>query len=313
MIRRVACCPDSRTKGAAVFNHLTRRNLLSRGIVVAAGALTANLAAGARLAAAAQAAAPQKPRMHLGTVTYMLGAKMDLATLIDVCEKGGMEGVELRTSHAHAVEPSLDAQGRAKVKALFAKTQVRLVALGSVCEFHSPDAATVKKNIETCGKFVDLAADVGAWGVKVRPNGLVKDVPEDKTLRQIGEAVRECGDYAKAKGIAIVVEIHGGGTADPARMAKVMEYCKHPQVGLCWNSNPSDVKNGSIRENFDLCKAWIRHAHVTNLGGNYPWAELFTLLKGINYSGYAMLETDCKGDVVEFLRDRRAVWERLAT
>jgi hypothetical protein len=33
---------------------------------------------------------------------------------------------------------------------------------------------------------------------------------------------------------------------------------------------------------------------------------------GINYTGYTLLETDTKGDVVEFLRDRRAAWEKLA-
>jgi sugar phosphate isomerase/epimerase len=312
MIRLASAFPL--TKGAAVFDPLTRRHLLRRSIVVAAGAVTAGLGTPARLAMAAEAGAgaAEKPRMHFGTVTYMLGAKMDLPTLIDVCEKGGVEGVELRTTHAHGVEPSLDAEGRAKVKERFAKSKVRLAALGSVCEFHSPDPAAVKKNIETCNKFVQLAADVGAWGVKVRPNGLPKEVPEDKTLRQIGESVRECGEVAKDKGIVIVVECHGGGTADPARMAKIMEYCKHPSVGLCWNSNGGDVKNGSIREGFDLCKAWIRHAHVTNLGGNYPWAELFTLLKGINYTGYTLLETDTKGDAIEFLRGRRAAWEKLA-
>jgi sugar phosphate isomerase/epimerase len=250
--------------------------------------------------------------MHIGTVTYMLGAKMDLATLIDVCEKGGMEGVELRTTHAHGVEPSLDAEGRAKVKAQFAGTKVRLVALGSVCEFHSPDPAAVKKNIDICRQFVQLAADVGAWGVKVRPNGLPKDVPQEKTLRQIGESVRQCAEFAKDMGIAIVLEMHGGGTSDPARMARVMEFCNHPSAGLAWNSNGGDVKNGSVRESFDLCKAWIRHAHVTNLGGSYPWAELFSLLKGINYTGYTMLECSAEGDVVEFLKGRRAVWERLA-
>ena len=296
-----------------MFDPLTRRRLLCRSVALAAGAATAGLARSARLATAAEAAAaPDKPRIRFGTVTYMLAAKMDLPTLIDVCEKGGVEGVELRTTHAHGVEPSLDAEGRAKVKERFARSKVRLAVLGSVCEFHSPDAAAVKKNIETCNKFVQLAADVGAWGVKVRPNGLVKDVPEDRTLRQIGASLRECGEVAKDKGIALVVECHGGGTAELPRMAKIMECCKHPSVGLCWNSNGTDVKNGSIREGFDLCKAWIRHAHVTNLAGNYPWAELFTLLKGIHYAGYTLLETDTKGDVVEFLRDRRAAWEKMA-
>jgi sugar phosphate isomerase/epimerase len=296
-----------------VFDPLTRRRLLRLSIVVAAGAATAGLAGPARLAMAAEAAAaPEKPRIRFGTVTYMLAAKMPLWMLICVCQKGGVEGVELRTTHGHGVEPSLDAEGRAKVKEQFANSKVRLAVLGSVCEFHSPDAAAVKKNIETCNKFVQLAADVGAWGVKVRPNGLVKDVPEDQTLRQIGESLRECGGFAKDKGIALVVECHGGGTAELPRMAKIMEYCKHPSVGLCWNSNGTDVKNGSIREGFDLCKPWIRHAHVTNLGGNYPWAELFTLLKGINYTGYTLLETDTKDDVINFLRDRRAAWEKLA-
>ena len=33
----------------------------------------------------------------------------------------------------------------------------------------------------------------GALGVKVRPNGIPKDVPEEKTIAQIGASLRECG------------------------------------------------------------------------------------------------------------------------
>jgi hypothetical protein len=57
---------------------------------------------------------------------------------------------------------------------------------------------------------------------------------------------------------------------------------------------------------------WRRASrYVTNLGGNYPWAALHAP-QGIHYAGYTLLETDTKGDVVEFLRDRRAAWEKLA-
>lgn len=243
----------------------------------------------------------------------MVGAKMDLETLIDACEKSGMEAVELRSTHAHGVEPSIDAAARAKVKERFAATKVRLYALGSACEYHSPDPAVVRKNVEATKGFVQLAADLGAWGVKVRPNGLPKEVPEDKTLRQIGAACRECGEFAKDKGIVIFVECHGGGTSRPDRMARIMEYCDHPAVCLGWNCNDVDVKDGSIREYFEMCKPWIRHVHIQNLAEKrYPWRELFDLLKAMPYDRYTMIETHAKGDPVEFLREQRRLWEPLA-
>ena len=46
--------------------------------------------------------------MQLGLVTYQWGADWDLPTLIKNCEKTGFRGVELRTTHKHGVEPSLD-------------------------------------------------------------------------------------------------------------------------------------------------------------------------------------------------------------
>ncbi|MBM4042322.1 MAG: TIM barrel protein [Planctomycetes bacterium] len=199
-------------------NH-TRRDFLCDALA-AGGALAAGLAP--RLVGAAEPPAGEKPRIHIGTVTYQVCKDMDLPTLIKACEDSGMEGVELRTTHKHGVEPRLDAEGRAKVKEAFAKTKVKLVALGSTCEYHAADPTVVKKNIETTGAFVQLAADVGAWGVKVRPNGLRKDVPEDATLRQIAGALKECGPFALEKGVKIVVECHGGGTSRLDRMAKIM-------------------------------------------------------------------------------------------
>ncbi|MCY2950527.1 MAG: sugar phosphate isomerase/epimerase [Planctomycetota bacterium] len=293
-----------------MFNPLTRRDMIRTGLA-AAGLLAAGAARPLAAGAAEAAAGAAKCSFHLGMVTYMVGAKMDLPTLIDVCEKSGLEGVELRTTHKHGVEPSLDAAGRAKVKETFAKTKVKLVALGTTCEFHAADPATVKKNIAETGEFVKLAADVGAPLVKVRPNGFRKDVSQDESLKQIGKAVAECGELAKEKGIVIVVEMHGP-PSDAPNMAKIMEACKHPSCGLCWNSNAGDAKTGSVKANFDLVKQWIKHCHVRELTKNdYPWQELMTCFKGMGYTGYTMLETSTKEDPVEFLKKQRAAWEKM--
>ena len=222
-----------------MLDRLTRRGVIRTGLAAAgawaAGGAARPLEAGNREQGTGKDGSrspfpvPRSP--PLGMVTYMVGAQMDLPTLIDVCEKSGMEGVELRTSHKHGVEPSLDAAGRAKVRETFAKTKVKLVALGSICEFHAADPAVVQKNIDLTKEFVKLAADLGAWGVKVRPNGFRKDVPQEQSLKQIGEAVAQCAEFAKEKGIVIAVEMHGA-PSDAPNMAKIMEASKHPRAGL---------------------------------------------------------------------------------
>ena len=115
--------------------------------------------------------------MQLGLVTYQWGAQWDLPTLIKNCEQTGFRGVELRTTHQHGVEPSLNEAGRKEVAKRFADSQVELVGLGTVCEYHSPDAAVLRKNIEDTKAFIRLCHDVGGSGVKVRPNGLPAGVP----------------------------------------------------------------------------------------------------------------------------------------
>ena len=295
-----------------MFDNVSRRDLLRGSLGVAAGALAAGAVGRVRPVMAGEApAGAAKAGPHVGLCTYMVGAKMDLATLIDACEKSGMEGVELRTTHAHGVEPSLDAAGREKVKATFAKTNVKLVALGTTCEFHSADPATVKKNIDSAREFIKLAADLGAWGIKVRPNGLRKDVPEDQCLKQIGEAIREVAEFGNDKHVMVVMEMHGGGTADPTRCARIMEACNHPNGGLCWNSNGNEVKDGSVRESFELVRKWLRHAHVKDLEKGNPFPELIGLMKAAGFKGYCMLECSASGEPVEFLKQRRAIWDKL--
>ena len=53
--------------------------------------------------------------MCLGLVTYQWGKDMTLPVLIETCEKSGVLGVEVRTEHAHGVEPTLGKAERADV------------------------------------------------------------------------------------------------------------------------------------------------------------------------------------------------------
>ena len=81
--------------------------------------------------------------MKLGIVTYNIAASWDLATILSVGAEVGLEGVELRTTHAHGVEVTLTPHQRKEVKARFADSPVALVGLGSAFDYHSPDAQTL--------------------------------------------------------------------------------------------------------------------------------------------------------------------------
>ena len=265
-------------------------------------------------------AKPSQPPFQLGMVTYNVAAQWDLATILKVCKSVGIAAVECRTTHKHGVEPSLSPDRRKEVKKQFADSGVTFWGCGSVCEFHSTDANVVKKNIETCKEFAQLVHDIGGKGVKVRPNGLPKEVPIAKTLEQIGKSLIACGIAAADVGVEIWVEVHGAGTQDPPNIKSIMEHCGHKSVGLTWNSNGADVKDGSVKWSFEMLRPWIKSCHINDLykdaSGAYPYRELFRLFREAGYDRYTLIEVGrTPPDVAsgeEMLRYYRALWLELA-
>ncbi len=297
---------------------LSRRDALKT-----AGMATAATLAGGGMTSSADAQVVSKaaPKFGLGLVTYNVAKDWDLPTILKICKATGVAAVELRTTHKHGVEPTLSAAERREVKKQFDDSGVVCWGAGSTCEFHAADEKVVKEQIETCKQFVDLVADIGGKGVKVRPNGLRKDVPPEKTLEQIGKALIECGQAAEAKGLEIWMEVHGNPTQQPAHCKTIMEQCGHNSVGLTWNSNPTDVKNGSVKEAFEMLWPWIKSCHINDLykdaSGAYPFRELFSLFRSKGYDRYTLIEVGkTPADAAageEFLKYYKALWTELAS
>jgi sugar phosphate isomerase/epimerase len=292
-----------------MLENMSRRELLQRGAITAAAVASASAGNASPL--------PQetKRKMHLGIVTYNVAKDWDFETLLKNCKEAGIEGIEFRTTHAHGVEPGINAATRREIKEKCAAAGLLQTSLGSVCEFQSPDPEVVRKNIATCGEFIKLAQDIGARGVKVRPNGLPKDAPLDKTLEQIGKALAECGKMGADHGVEIWMEVHGGITQLAPNSRKIMDACGHPNVGVTWNSNNTDVVNGSVKENFALLKPFIRCCHITELWSDYPYRELFGLLNESGYDRFTLCEVGSPikaEDGVAFLRCYKGLWKELS-
>ena len=277
------------------------------------------------------------PPFKLGLVTYELAKDWDIDTIIKNCEATGFEGVELRTTHKHGVEPSISKDRRTEVRKRFEGSRVRLVSLGSTCEYQSPDQSVVQRNIEETRRFCQLAHDLGCMGVKVRPNGFPRNSDHARVLEQIGHALNECGNIARDLGVEIWVEVHGGETEEPSNIHRIMEVSNHPSVGICWNSNDTDIVNGSVQQSFDLLNPWLKSCHINELwrtaapwSGNapsnpqsmpkvaagfpewaklYPWRELFAVFRSAGYNRYTFAEIPASCEPLRLMRYYRALWE----
>lgn len=255
-----------------------------------------------------------KSRMMLGLVTYLWGKDMDLPTLIDTSEKSGVLGLELRSTHAHGVEPDISQKRRMEVREMFKNSPVELVGLGSAEEYNHPDPERLKKAIEDTKKFILLSEDIGSSGVKVRPNRLYDDIPHEKTIEQIGRSLNEVGKFASEHGQEIRVEVHGEGTSDPTVIKAIFDIVEQPSVGICWNCNEQDLEGSGFDYNFNLLKTRFgKTVHVRELNmDDYPYQKLINNLVQMNYEGWVLLEcrTD-PTDKVKALIEQREVWERM--
>jgi sugar phosphate isomerase/epimerase len=249
------------------------------------------------------------PQMRLGTVTYNLAQDWDIETIIKNCEAAKFEGVELRTTHAHKVEVNLGKAERERVRQRFAASSVELMGLGSAFEYHTPDPTKLKQDIAATKEYMVLAHDVGAGGVKVRPNGLPREVPKEKTLAQIGKALQELGAFGDGLGIAVRLEVHGSGTSLLPNIRTILDAAGHKNVGVCWNSNQTDLDGDGFDHNFNLVKDRIFSVHLRDLFlEEYPFRKLFTRLNETSFTGFCLAEIPASTDPVRVMRYFRALW-----
>ena len=229
--------------------------------------------------------------IRYGLVTYQWAKDWDLATVIKNCEVAEVHAVELRTTHKHGVEPTLTTAERSEVRKRFEGSPVQFAGIGSNEKFDNPDPAVLQKAIEATKDFIRLSHDVGGSGVKVKPDSFHKEVPREQTIEQIGKSLNLIGEYGQGFGQQIRLEVHGQCAELPTIKA-ILDIADHPNVAICWNSNPQDLKEPGLEHNFNLVKHRLgRTTHVRCFDTtHYPWAQLLDLFVGVDYSGWLMLE-----------------------
>jgi sugar phosphate isomerase/epimerase len=228
--------------------------------------------------------------------------------------KAGLTGTELRTPHAHGVETNLTALQRAEVKKRFADSSVTCIGYGSNFEYHNPDQKKLRENIDQTKEYIKLCKDIGATGIKVKPNNLPPEVPKEKTIAQIAASLNEVGKFAQDYGQLVRVEAHGTLTQELPNMKAIFDQVTEPNVKICWNSNDCDLLQAGLQGNFNMVKKWIGDTvHVRGFNiSNYPYQELLNLLAGINYNGWILIESDTEpADKIAAMKEQLKLFNQL--
>jgi sugar phosphate isomerase/epimerase len=134
--------------------------------------------------------------------------------------------------------------------------------LGASAQMHDMDAVKHAAQLDEARRFIDLAHALGAPYVRVFGNEYVKDVPRDQMLAHIAGALHELGDYAKGKGVTVLIESHGAFTDSPA-LLEILQKADSPNVALLWDAHHTFVSGKEQPEDtVRQLGRYIRHTHL---------------------------------------------------
>ena len=148
-----------------------------------------------------------------------------------------------------------------------AKQQLRerglhLSCLGASAQMHEQDPAKRTAQLDEARRFIDLAKALGAPYVRVFGNNYVKGVPRDQMLAHIARGLRELGDYARPKGVTVLIESHGDFTDSPT-LLELLQLADSPAVALLWDAHHTFVSGKeSPEDTVRQLGRYIRHTHL---------------------------------------------------
>ena len=206
---------------------MNRRNFLKT-----AGALAAPLAA-----SASQAGSSPKFRISLAEWSIHRLIRSNKVSNLDfprvAREQFGIEGLEFVNQLWEA--PTQDYLARLKKNmADHGSKGVLLMCDGEGQMGHS-DAATRRKAAENHFKWVDYAAELGCHSIRTNMYPAKPPVtPEEISafLDYCADSFNRLSEYAKGRGLNVIIENHGGVSSDPDVVVRLMQKVNLPNFGV---------------------------------------------------------------------------------
>ena len=236
--------------------------------------------------------------------------RMDLISYIGaVKNEFGLDTLEFGSTFAGGLEPS----NLKKIKDALDSNGVRLINLPiDVGNISQLNADKRNEDIGLIKKWIDAAEYFGARSARVntgrQPEGMF-----DLTITIA--SYKELTEYAAGKGLAMVLENHGGMSADPDNILKIFAGVNDPNFRVCpdfGNFDP-EIRYDAIEKIFiDPILIHAKTYEFNEQGEHisFDFGRCMEIAKSRGYDGYYSIEFEGPGDQYKGVRNSIALIEK---
>jgi len=229
--------------------------------------------------------------------------------IIAIASTAGYDGIELRLVENEDSLWKLRAfQGRelATTKRALSDQALAISCVDTSCRFHFPDARERANWIDEGDRMSDLAAALGAPGIRVFGDTIQPGADRPSTRDWIADSIRQLADRTATKGVEVWLETHGD-FATASETAAILLSTGQPQIGVVWDPANCFLESGEQPQaGVAILGARIQHVHIKDLRRNQNgWKPALT-----GEGNFSLLEVQAAVSQLEFGRFVSFEWEK---
>jgi sugar phosphate isomerase/epimerase len=227
-----------------------------------------------------------------GTPEQIAKSEMTLEKFMEYCASQGLGATEL-TGYYFPKDVTTEYLLGLRSMAHRLGLSISGTAIGN--DFCLPEGEARQKQLSECREWIDYASIMGAPAIRIFAGKVPTGDTEDAAIERCAAGITECLDYAAKKGVFLALENHGGITATPGQMMKIIKLVKtSPWFGVNFDSGNFATEDPYA----DLAviapyavNAQIK-ASISRADKKEPadLARIIRILKDANYRGFVALE-----------------------
>ena len=290
---------------------ISRRTLLGQA-AMAAGAAAASTLVPAHAAFAVAAARPIDPigrtrpshfKLSLAAYSYrqFLAGDRKSMTLFDFVDQAADMGLDAVEPTSYYFDPDVESEELQRLKrhAFLLGLDISGTAIGN--DFCLPPGPDRDAQLQLARTWIDRAAVLGAPVIRVFAGRVPEGGVEEDAVALAIEGLNEVLPYAAEHGVILALENHGGITATPDQMLRLIEGVDHPYFGV--NLDTGNFHTDDPYADLARIAPYAVNVQVkTEVSrGSGPKEEadldrLVSILRDAKYSGYVVLEYEAAED-----------------